>query len=204
MPCSSPGAHNDRITPLQPCYGRARTTESMPRHRVTRGLAALGCAVAIAACGGSASDSTVTGSTASPSTTAAFVQVLGVHACRRSPELPRSDRRGRHPDLIELGDQRRFAGVQGGAVEMQTSPSGRRAADGAAVRASEARGAQDLAVHAPPWDLGLSRPDDEDALQPGGLQRGAKSRRRGTRGAEHDSTSQSPAYQQAAAACGFH
>jgi hypothetical protein len=58
----------------------------MPRKRpLTTGLAAVGCAVAVAACGGSASDSTVTGSGASPSTEAAFVKFS---ACMRSDGVP--------------------------------------------------------------------------------------------------------------------
>jgi hypothetical protein len=58
----------------------------MPCKRpVGSGLAVLGCAVAIAACGGSASDSTVTGSSASPSTTAAFVKFS---ACMRADGVP--------------------------------------------------------------------------------------------------------------------
>lgn len=57
----------------------------MPGRPVSTGLAALGCAVAIAACGGSATDSTVTGSSASPSATAAFVKFS---ACMRADGVP--------------------------------------------------------------------------------------------------------------------
>jgi hypothetical protein len=57
----------------------------MPRGLVSSSLAALGCAVAMAACGGSANDSTVTGSSASPSATAAFVKFS---ACMRGHGVP--------------------------------------------------------------------------------------------------------------------
>jgi len=58
----------------------------MPCNRPARtGIAALGCVVAIAACGGSASEPTVTGSRASPSTTAAFVKFS---ACMRADGAP--------------------------------------------------------------------------------------------------------------------
>jgi hypothetical protein len=57
----------------------------MPRLPVGTGLAAICCGVAIAACGGSASDSTVTGSSASPSTNAAFVKFA---ACMRADGVP--------------------------------------------------------------------------------------------------------------------
>ncbi len=57
----------------------------MPRLPVGTGIAAIACAVAIAACGGTASDSTVTGSSASPSATAAFVKFS---ACMRADGVP--------------------------------------------------------------------------------------------------------------------
>lgn len=58
----------------------------MPRNRpVSTVIAALGCSVAIVGCGGTASDSTVTGSGASPSTTAAFVKFA---ACMRADGVP--------------------------------------------------------------------------------------------------------------------
>jgi hypothetical protein len=49
------------------------------------GIAAIGCAVALAACGGSASDATVTGSGASPSAEAAFVRFS---MCMRADGVP--------------------------------------------------------------------------------------------------------------------
>ena len=203
MPCSSPGAHNDRITPLQPCYGRARTTESMPRHRVTRGLAALGCAVAIAACGGSASDSTVTGSTASPSTTAAFVKFS---ACMRADGVPN------FPDP-----------TGGGGIQISSS-SGINV-DSPAFKAAQSKCRHLLPGGGPPTGPpsaqaklaalkisqcmrrhGISDFPDPTTKMPSSPAGYSEVLNRGGAVLAVPSTInvQSPAYQQAAAACGFH
>jgi len=61
----------------------------MPRNLpVSTGIAALGCVVAVAACGGTASDPTVTGSSASPSVTAAFVRFAGCMRAEGVPNFP--------------------------------------------------------------------------------------------------------------------
>ena len=61
----------------------------MARSRLlTTGLATVGCAVAVAACGGSASDSTVTGSGASPGVSTAFVKFSGCMRANGVPNFP--------------------------------------------------------------------------------------------------------------------
>jgi hypothetical protein len=57
----------------------------MPRHPLGNALAAVGCVAAVAACGGSASDTTITGSSAPQSTEAALVKFA---ACMRADGVP--------------------------------------------------------------------------------------------------------------------